>query len=382
MKTNQDLLDLTTQQINIAEGNTQKQLALMMIDPRLIKVDLSVNNRETYELESLKDYIKENGVEFDPIIVYKIDKDPNYKYGLLQGFRRTLSCLELINEGIDIKLIPSVFKPKPNNETIVLMNLTSNNGSPLTIMETAKAYQKLINFGWTATDIAVKVGVSNASVCQMLTIANAPKVLQNAINEERIAPTLARKLIDEHGDDKASEIVANLIIQLDNEIANVENLGTVETVETTVRNLENQLQLSLFSEHDTSSIEVARGEDVKTLENDLGISELSDLSEEKSEKKPEPKVNGLKVRDPKNNIIVKKNSKGKKKITDTILKESGLLKGSSSDICNRLKGMAESSGLLPNIGDVVAIIELYENNKKEPSKLFNLLVERFTPVTA
>lgn len=345
MNTTELATELATFKVDPTVFSKTTQKGLLFIDPRCIKIDLTINNRENYELEDLKLYIRERGVTFDPVVVYKIEKDPVYKYGLIQGFRRTLSCLELINgdNPINIPSIPAVIKDKPSTEEMVFMNLASNNGSPLTIIETAKAYKKLENFKWTATQIAKQLGKSISHVCQYLTIAEAPMALHNLINQERITPTLVRQVIDEHGADKAVTIIENLIKSIDN----LEDKALNDSNDS--NEVVNPIDFQLPNECDN------------TIETDTVETE-----------KP---TKGLNIRMPDlKNVVIKKNKQGKRKITTSLLQQTGALKSAHVEFCQTLRILSEKTGnLLFEMDDICKIISSYETNNSANEMFTDIL---------
>ena len=336
---------LVAQTYNQDTINKAQQKALMYIDPRSIKIDLTMNTRTEYELEPLELFIRINGCSFDPIVVYRIEKDPNHKYGLIRGFRRLLSTLSIINDvndPIDIKTIPCIIKDKPTTEQCVFENLYSNNGKQLTIMETACAYKRLIDFQWTVSDIATRLAKSEGNIYQMLTLANAPMALHKIINNERITPSVARKVIEQHGYENATTILTNMVNDIDSTEPPIQTITAV-----THEPLE---QLSLFEE-DIPKVNIA-------------------VQNSSIEVIPNVAKNPTKV--------VKKNKKNQIKITEGALKTSGVLKSPHEAIIQKLIKLDEPNGNIEDkIVEISFIIEMYETYKSEPKKLYTLLSEYY-----
>lgn len=77
--------------------------------------------------------------------------------------------------------------------------VTSSQGKALSPLERAAAYQRLLNQGWTNTEIAKKVKRSTADVDQHLQLLECGDSLIEMVKAGEVAPTTAVALSREHG---------------------------------------------------------------------------------------------------------------------------------------------------------------------------------------
>lgn len=77
--------------------------------------------------------------------------------------------------------------------------VTSSQGKALSPLERAAAYQRLLNQGWTAAEIAKKVKRSPADVDQHLQLLECGDALIAMVRAGEVAPTTAVALSREHG---------------------------------------------------------------------------------------------------------------------------------------------------------------------------------------
>ena len=151
------------QRFDRAEGSTPLRSDRAYYDPRWIKIEPGWNARDLSSpaarehIANLKASIKVDGVR--EAIKVKYDKATGIRT-LVAGHCRLTACLELLAEGF-----------KPNGETLkvpceqvkgdeielMIENLTSNAGLPLTQWEAGVEYGKLIRWGQTTADVARRV---------------------------------------------------------------------------------------------------------------------------------------------------------------------------------------------------------------------------------
>ena len=80
------------------------------------------------------------------------------------------------------------------------MVITGTDKKPLTVLEEAEAYKRLVNLGYEAKDIATRTGKSLPHIYNALNLADAPKKLKNAIESGAISATTVSQLIREVGE--------------------------------------------------------------------------------------------------------------------------------------------------------------------------------------
>jgi len=184
---------------------------LYMVDPRMILIQDGWNPRDQLfdsdqEKEEFKNSIRENGV-LVPINVKKI----NDEIVLLNGQRRLTCTIELIEEGCEIVSVPCLFARNTISDTeAMILAFASNDGKRLTPLQEASAFNRLRNWGTTVSDIAKRVGKSEAFVYRRLLLVDACVDLRTEIRDKNINLTVAEEIIkssagDVHGQKKATK---------------------------------------------------------------------------------------------------------------------------------------------------------------------------------
>lgn len=167
---------------------------LVTLDPSVIVVEDGHNPRNynlpenRAHLDELKGSIKENGVQMPLAVRW----DPETKRPILvDGECRLRAVLELIEEGEEIKGVPT-FQVKCGNEAERLkMAITANTGKPLSKWEIGSAFQRLKNFGWSDEEIAKKTGYSLRFISESMELSDAPEEVKSLLSQRAITPSLA-----------------------------------------------------------------------------------------------------------------------------------------------------------------------------------------------
>lgn len=189
-----------------ASGRTD----LYRIDPRIICIKPGLNSRDkNFDAEDPEDLalamsIKEIGVK----VPYEVFWEDN-KVWISDGHRRQFAVIYGIKHlGSEIKTVPCQIVDKHSNEADrIVSQLIRNSGKPLTSMEKAKVYKKLLDLGWKATEIATKVGVTPARISQILDLLAMPEQVKQMVQEGTVSPTLAVQTVKAAGDTKAIEVL-------------------------------------------------------------------------------------------------------------------------------------------------------------------------------
>lgn len=166
---------------------------LFYVDPRTINVIGGFNPRNDFTgEEELKISIINMGV-LEPLEVRKT-KDNILE--LVDGERRLRATLKAIDEGHEIISIPVCLVPQATNEIDLLVRaLTRNTGKPLTPVEEAQSFKRLVNYGWEVKKIAEFIGRSVPYVYKRLELCGASKELEKAINDKEITIAEAQSII-------------------------------------------------------------------------------------------------------------------------------------------------------------------------------------------
>ncbi|GEM_PF-6956913 len=175
---------------------------LFMVDPRQIVIEEGANTRIDYNIEDIIDSIRENGVKV-PLLCYKKGE----QYFVIAGHRRITAVNQLLEEGVEIARVPVMKMDKPSEIDRLLLMVIENDGKPFTPYELAVTYTRLINFGFSATEIAKKVGKTLSHVSQTLDILDLPQDVQEHIKEGNVSASKAIKIKKAVKADKVSEVI-------------------------------------------------------------------------------------------------------------------------------------------------------------------------------
>jgi ParB-like chromosome segregation protein Spo0J len=148
---------------------------------------------EDLDLDELKPLIATHGYRQDrPISLYK-DGDT---LKLIDGQRRLLCVRALIAEGQAIPRIPAILLPRMADPAERLVSaLAANRGKRLSPGDEARAFQRLLNFGWNAARIATAYGCSDELVRNRLALLDAVPVVTEALSNGHIGVSEAVKIV-------------------------------------------------------------------------------------------------------------------------------------------------------------------------------------------
>ncbi|WP_017346143.1 ParB/RepB/Spo0J family partition protein [Pantoea sp. A4] len=117
---------------------------------------------------------------------------------IIDGHHRYQGALLATQEGHEIPRLECKDFSGTEADRIAFM-VTSSQGKPLTSLERAAAYQRLINQGWSASEVAKKVKRSAADVDHHLQLLTCGDSLIAMVKAGEVAPTTAVALSREHG---------------------------------------------------------------------------------------------------------------------------------------------------------------------------------------
>ena len=138
------------------------------------------------KIQELAQSIKENGL-IQPIIVRK---SPVLGYEILAGERRYRASI-----AAGLSEIPVIIKQLSDQDMMlhsIIENLQRENLNPI---EEAKAYQSLIDKGFTHTEIAEKMGKSRPYITNLVRLLGLPKHILTEVESGRLSQAHARLLI-------------------------------------------------------------------------------------------------------------------------------------------------------------------------------------------
>ena len=138
------------------------------------------------KIQELAQSIKENGL-IQPIIVRK---SPLLGYEILAGERRYRASI-----AAGLSEVPVIVKQLSDQDMMlhsIIENLQRENLNPI---EEAKAYQSLIDKGFTHTEIAEKMGKSRPYITNLVRLLGLPKHILIEVESGRLSQAHARLLI-------------------------------------------------------------------------------------------------------------------------------------------------------------------------------------------
>lgn len=186
---------------DVAEGRSD----IYRVDPRKIQFHDGWNSRDINDpdniehVKTLAASIKEIGVK-KPLVCY-MEKDIIY---VTDGHCRLQAVMQLIKAGVEIKTVPVMVEDRFSNEADrIFSQIVHNQGKPLTGIEQAKVFKRLIGLGWAQKDIALKAGISGGRVSQLLELLTLPLILQEFITSGRASASMVLTTFKKHNGDVA-----------------------------------------------------------------------------------------------------------------------------------------------------------------------------------
>lgn len=158
---------------------------LYRLDPKIIQIKDGWNSREATDpnnsnhIAELAASIKEIGVK-KPLVCY-MENEIVY---VTDGHCRLQAVMHLIEQGVEVKTVPVMVEDRHANESDrIFSQIVHNSGKPLTSLEQAKVFKRLVDLGWAQKDIAAKSGITGGRVSQLLELNTLPVILQKYIIE-------------------------------------------------------------------------------------------------------------------------------------------------------------------------------------------------------
>jgi len=199
------------------ETLTTKRTDLFLVDPRNCTIEAGFNVRKEYgDIKGLAKSVVQLGV-VEPIVGYKVRNED--RYVMTDGHRRLTAVLlafELHAQGVagfedisKIERIPMRSASADPKERLYIMAVTGEKKKALTDLEKAEMYARLIEFGKAEgkargeviEDIKQRLGVSQATVYNILKLNTLPEEIKAAIAKNEISGstvvTIVREIKDE-----------------------------------------------------------------------------------------------------------------------------------------------------------------------------------------
>ena len=138
------------------------------------------------KIEELAQSIKENGL-IQPIIVRQ---SPVIGYEILAGERRYRASI-----AAGLSEVPVIIKKLSDQDMIVHSIIENLQREDLNPIEEAKAYQSLIDKGYTHADIAEKMGKSRPYITNLVRLLTLPDFILKEVETGKLSQAHARLLI-------------------------------------------------------------------------------------------------------------------------------------------------------------------------------------------
>lgn len=161
----------------------------------LKEINPGLNHRGSFDPESMKELVesvKTHGV-LQPIIVRLIPKEwaalsvPPEKWTIVCGGRRFRAALTA-----GLTIIPAVVRDLTDAEAEEIQMVENLQREGLHPLDEAEGYWKLMkNNGYTAEDVAARVGKSRTYIYSRLKLADLPEKAKKALRENRLSPSIA-----------------------------------------------------------------------------------------------------------------------------------------------------------------------------------------------
>ncbi|HEP0988264.1 TPA: DNA-binding protein [Serratia marcescens] len=173
---------------------TPRKTYFVPLDELYIEEGYNIRTLKQHVIEGFRDaYIAGN--EYVPPLVVEVTEKG---IKVLDGHHRYSGALLARAEGNDVMRLECKDFVGTEADKIALM-VTTSQGTPLTPLERAGAYQRLLNQGWTNAEIAKKVKRSESDIIQHLQLNECTPYIKSLVNSGSLNYSLAIGISREHG---------------------------------------------------------------------------------------------------------------------------------------------------------------------------------------
>jgi ParB family chromosome partitioning protein len=182
-----------------AKTNDIQHIDVNSIDPNPHQPRDGFNQKE---LEALADSIQAHGI-LQPLVVQVTDG----RYQLIAGERRLRAA-----ESIGLETVPAILRSFDEQQSLELSLIENIQREQLNAVETAAAYQKLLDqFNLSSADIAKRVGRDETTVKNTLRLLRLPTDAKHALVSGSISEGHARAILSVSNGEQQKELLRNII---------------------------------------------------------------------------------------------------------------------------------------------------------------------------
>jgi len=168
-------------------SQTQEEVCDILISQIEANPDQPRKSFQRINMEELINSIQIHGI-IQPLILSK--KKESDKYEIIAGERCWRSAKIL-----GLKTVPALIRPIDYNKKLEISLIENIQRKDLNALEKARAYQRLMDeFNLTQEKIAERLGLARATVANALRLLRLPRVIQEAVEEEKISEGHAKIL--------------------------------------------------------------------------------------------------------------------------------------------------------------------------------------------
>jgi ParB/RepB/Spo0J family partition protein len=188
----------TKNKAGVLRSMALKRTDIFHVNPRELQIVPNMNLRFSYgecqdDLD-LVESIKNEGVK---VAVKVFQRDG--KVFVSDGHRRHWATMRAIEQGAEIKTIPCVLAERGYNEREATFEMfVLNTGKQLDPLEQAEGIKRLLAWGYTPKDIALRIQKTEAHISNCKALLQIPPKVQKLIRDNKIASTLVLDLARKH----------------------------------------------------------------------------------------------------------------------------------------------------------------------------------------
>lgn len=176
------------------------------VDPRILEVEDGFNGRpiNADHVRALADSLMA-GATFPDIYVRVEDG----RVIVVDGHHRREAALLAISEGAEVQSLGAKHF-RGNDADRVFLQITSQNGLPMTPLQLGVQYKVAVGFGYTVQQIAARAGKSAQHVKDCIALAETNSDVQGMVTRGEVSASVALKTAKKHGSGAGKVLAGDL----------------------------------------------------------------------------------------------------------------------------------------------------------------------------